>query len=408
MFLLRRMIFISIAIIGAFSIREVQAETDGFYCGKLTSSVSQTIAGVSVSSCQEFPLRDGSNRREIIAHLIFPKEPLALDYTRWNPPSYACGFTTWNPSRYLAWWNKLPESFWTYFQKNNEIESSECIKSSIESYPLPSCLYYQDFSKVSYSANVTPTLFEVTSYTSSECPLTADNTRSEVVRLYTTQTNLSEPRVEVQPPKQDCKDLEGSFLVKNSGVPSNNSFDLLNRLRSSILNVNPKVVILMVGTNDILNPKKILPLGKYKENISQIVDEVTKCSKVVIASIPPVDPKAFSKRNQVKDPNRKITELNKVIKNLAIEKNIPIVDIYKEFTSKKPVSKVIGKDGLHPNADGYRVISKIVYKVLTQQNLPKDGIVCFGDSITKGIDGNNYHNKKIQPYPLLLEKLLNR
>src|SRR5690606_22682655 len=59
------------------------------------------------------------------------------------------------------------------------------------------------------------------------------------------------------------------------------------------------------------------------------------------------------------------------------------------------------KDGVHPTPDGYRLMGALVYQFLCDHGLPKEQIVCFGDSITKGdgsIDGESY--------PAYLAKLL--
>jgi lysophospholipase L1-like esterase len=56
-------------------------------------------------------------------------------------------------------------------------------------------------------------------------------------------------------------------------------------------------------------------------------------------------------------------------------------------------------DGIHPTPDGYRVMSIAVYTFLTQNQLLKNRIVCFGDSITIG-DGNGKN------YPSYLQQLV--
>lgn len=408
--------FVAIVLLGICILQTAQAETDGYYCTKLISSVNQNISGASVSLCQEFRMQDGSNRKEVIANILFPKEELNIDYTKWNQPTDSCAFTTWNPSVYQNWWRKLPATFWSDFEQYNEIESSVCNQSFNSLFPLPSCLYYQDFSKVSYAAKVSSTILDITSYSNYRCPLTADNTRSEMVRFYTKKSSQIDPPIEVQPPKPDCKELKELYLVKNKGIPSNNSRDLLNRLQSSVIDEAPKIVVLLVGTNDILNnvqPGKLLSIAKYKANVSQIIDKVKECSDIVIGTIPPVDAKIFSGRTGIKNPNKKISNINNEIKKLAIQKNIPVIDInsefnrkkYRETNPKKPIYTIIGKDGLHPNEKGYKVISDMVYNALKVQNLPNEGIICFGDSITKGVDGNNH---SIRSYPTQLEGLLSK
>ena len=56
-------------------------------------------------------------------------------------------------------------------------------------------------------------------------------------------------------------------------------------------------------------------------------------------------------------------------------------------------------DGIHPTAEGYRVMGVAVYTFLAQQRLLRNRIVCFGDSITFG-DSNG------QNYPAYLQQLV--
>jgi lysophospholipase L1-like esterase len=59
------------------------------------------------------------------------------------------------------------------------------------------------------------------------------------------------------------------------------------------------------------------------------------------------------------------------------------------------------KDGVHPTALGYRFIAQNVYNFLVENKLlkPNQGIICFGDSITRG--GGQGAN-----YPTYLDELI--
>jgi len=45
--------------------------------------------------------------------------------------------------------------------------------------------------------------------------------------------------------------------VINSGIKGNTTTDILGRLKKDVLDKKPDLVILMVGTNDMLNSKKM-------------------------------------------------------------------------------------------------------------------------------------------------------
>jgi lysophospholipase L1-like esterase len=59
------------------------------------------------------------------------------------------------------------------------------------------------------------------------------------------------------------------------------------------------------------------------------------------------------------------------------------------------------RDGIHPTPNGYRFMALTVYDYIINHKLPCAGIVCFGDSITKG-DGTITR----ESYPAYLRQLL--
>ncbi|ODQ97035.1 hypothetical protein BFG51_02630 [Dietzia alimentaria] len=77
------------------------------------------------------------------------------------------------------------------------------------------------------------------------------------------------------------------YLLKNSGIPGNNTAQMLARLQADVLAYNPRVVTFMGGTNDITQG---VTLATYQSNVTQIVDRLTAAGiAVIILSIPPRD-----------------------------------------------------------------------------------------------------------------------
>ena len=64
-----------------------------------------------------------------------------------------------------------------------------------------------------------------------------------------------------------------SFPVINSGVSGWTTDDILNHLEEKVLKYHPKIVILLIGTNDINQDKDATYIA---ENIEKIVDEIKK------------------------------------------------------------------------------------------------------------------------------------
>jgi lysophospholipase L1-like esterase len=116
-------------------------------------------------------------------------------------------------------------------------------------------------------------------------------------------------------------------------------------------------------------------------------------------------------------PAKRIEKGNAIIKKIAKDRKIPLVDVYTMFTAvtKDQDSKasllrnqanVKIKDGVHPRMEGYKIIAEAVAQTIKKNNLPTGRIVCFGDSITYGAGMKGAGTATGDTYPGQLAKLL--
>ena len=211
-----------------------------------------------------------------------------------------------------------------------------------------------------------------------------------------------------------------AIRVVNAGVPGNNSFDLIARLTEDVLAEAPDTVILMCGTNDMLNSRKSVPYERYESNLDRIISVLQKENiRVVLMTVPPCYEPFLLKRHPAEfftpqAPNRKLEKLNGIVRKLAAKRQCPVVDLWTLFSERGNIgadrsswlrNNANGKslDGIHPVSIGYRNIAEAVAATLKQAGYTPKTIVCFGDSITCGIGAA----KPDESYPAVLEKLLN-
>ena len=195
----------------------------------------------------------------------------------------------------------------------------------------------------------------------------------------------------------------------NAGIGGNTSGQLLTRIDKDVLNHKPDVVIMMVGTNDMLNSKKMVGYSKYTSNLESLIKKIKSSgSELVLMSPIPADSIYLFQRHDKslfkEVPNKKIDIAGEIIKNLAIENKVYFYDLNSEFKALnlpqhnrdmfiKNVKNSGKGDGVHPTALGYRFIAQNIHHFLKEKGLlnPGQKIICFGDSITKGgKDGANY------------------
>jgi lysophospholipase L1-like esterase len=206
-------------------------------------------------------------------------------------------------------------------------------------------------------------------------------------------------------------------FVINAGIGGNNTKDLLARIDKDCLAYHPDLTILMVGTND-MNSMKYIPIDQYEKNLRKIIDLILKSkSQVLLMNIlPNYEPYLLTRHPRnfygEEGPSGRMAEVNKVIKKVAIKKNVSFLDMHHIFNKVGNIgldkSSLIqneansnNTDGLHPTPEGYRVMGIVVYEYIMNKNLPHKRIVCFGDSITHG-DGSIDK----ESYPAYLKKLL--
>jgi lysophospholipase L1-like esterase len=210
-----------------------------------------------------------------------------------------------------------------------------------------------------------------------------------------------------------------SAEVINAGEGGNTTRTLLSRLKRDVLDRKPSLVLMMVGTNDMLNSKKLATFRQYRNRLETLIKKITaNKSKIILMTIPPCNEKYLLKRHKAEKykphtPTERIIEANKIIKNLAKKYSIPLVDVYSIFTQNgviigtktsflRNVANVNSEDGVHPTPAGYKEITKALVKTIKSNKLPTAKIICFGDSITYG-SGVKHGT---EDYPAQLEKML--
>lgn len=208
----------------------------------------------------------------------------------------------------------------------------------------------------------------------------------------------------------------GKFVI-NAGIGGNTTINMLKRIRKDCLNFKPDPTIVMAGTNDI-NSAKYVALSKYRINLEHLQDSIQASgSKILLMNMLPFYTPYLLTRHQASfyEPNGTIVrqaEVNRTVASIASEPQIPFLDIHHYFEKAGDIgldkSSLIRNmensgltDGIHPTAEGYRLIAALVCQKLITDGLPHQRVVCFGDSITKGDGGTKGKN-----YPAYLKRLL--
>lgn len=189
-------------------------------------------------------------------------------------------------------------------------------------------------------------------------------TTLEGLRLLT----LAEP----PPPESYPSQLQGMLrdryrlqtpYVYNEGVGGEKvDPDGLARMPSAIRAHPTEVLLLMEGTNDLLD----LDAGADRaiDGLDRmVVDALGRGVKVMLATIPPQRPYGAHQPQRIAVAKR-IPGFNDRVRAIATKRSVPLVDVYDAMKDKL---YLIGNDDLHPTAQGYTVMAQTFLDVIRQQ-----------------------------------------
>lgn len=151
------------------------------------------------------------------------------------------------------------------------------------------------------------------------------------------------------------------------GIGGQTSYQFLLRFREDVINLQPKVVVINYGTNDIAENT-----GPYDEdltygNVLSMVElaRYHKC-KVILTSCLPAG--GFSWRPTITDGMDKIRSLNARVKAYAEANKIPYVDYFNAMLNEDgtAMNPELANDnpGVHPNAAGYAIMESLLLPVI--------------------------------------------
>ncbi len=163
--------------------------------------------------------------------------------------------------------------------------------------------------------------------------------------------------------KADPDYFTGHFV--NRGISGQVTPQMLIRFRSDVVDLKPAAVIILAGTNDIAGNKGPSSLKMILDNLKSMT-EIAKSNniKVLLCSVLPAYDYPW---RPGKEPNIKIQELNKIIKEYAKEANVTYVDYFSAMVNdKNGMKKALTKDGVHPTSAGYDIMRPIINRAIKE------------------------------------------
>ena len=135
-------------------------------------------------------------------------------------------------------------------------------------------------------------------------------------------------------------------------------------LTTTLENFKPDLVLLMLGTNDIIQAYQLDGLEAREEKIIETIYAANPKAAVVVASIAPI------KRAQWAEKETRVVAYNTALaalveKHAAQGRRIAFADVHASLGERG-----LSGDGVHPNAQGYAQVAQVFYRVLTGAEPP--------------------------------------
>lgn len=151
----------------------------------------------------------------------------------------------------------------------------------------------------------------------------------------------------------------------NRGISGQTTPQMLIRFRRDVIELKPKVVVILAGTNDLAGNTGPTTLEAIEDNLRSMAElAAANRIRVVLASVMPVsdyeirDGKPLVQT--VRRPPDKILALNKWMQEFARANHHTYLDYFSAMVDDKGFLKdELSSDGLHPNMQGYVVMAPL-------------------------------------------------
>ncbi len=159
--------------------------------------------------------------------------------------------------------------------------------------------------------------------------------------------------------KNNHPELDFEFI--NLGISGNRTCQLFDRLYNDAIALNPDVISILIGINDVWHrhgPERIETTDEqlalnYREILKSIKKHTT--AKIIILSPYVLD--AEDKENMKAD----LVTVLPIIRELAAEyadAYVPLDELFDEAVKAQPAPLYYSPDGVHPNDNGARFIAE--------------------------------------------------
>ena len=164
---------------------------------------------------------------------------------------------------------------------------------------------------------------------------------------------------------QDSMSFFYSKSYINRGISGQTTPQMLIRFRSDVVDLKPKVVVILAGINDIAGNTGPSTLEMIMDNIKSMA-EIAKANgiKVVLCSV--LRAAHIPWRSNM-EAVTKVMKLNQMIKAYTTENGVIYLDYFTAMADEQNgLKQALTHDGVHPNLTGYKIMEPLAEEAVAK------------------------------------------
>jgi lysophospholipase L1-like esterase len=167
------------------------------------------------------------------------------------------------------------------------------------------------------------------------------------------------------------ENIDTQYELLGAGISGNKVYDLFLRMDEDVINKSPNITILYIGVNDVWH-KSTKGTGTDEDKFEKFYRAIIRKLQYVDSKIILCTPAVIGERKDY--TNSQDGDLNRysnVIRKLASEFSLPLVDLRKLFVDYDSVNNLENKDrgvlttdGVHLNPTGNLFVANAIWKAI--------------------------------------------
>lgn len=168
----------------------------------------------------------------------------------------------------------------------------------------------------------------------------------------------------------DAWHLDESFPGRpyiNRGIGGQTTSQMLVRFRQDVIGIQPKMVVILAGTNDIAGNTGPISDENIEQNFTSLAELARAHNiRVIFASILPVHNYTAQSQDFYKQrPVSRILALNEWLRGYCAGSGLEFLDYFSSLVDEKGLlRRELADDGLHPNKAGYAIMAPLAEKAI--------------------------------------------